>query len=73
MDDTLDHVLDVRDDGANAGNVLAGTEPDGDLEGLLAEELELDSDVLEVTGEGSTRASDLDDARLDLNGHYIKR
>lgn len=73
MDDTLDHVLDVSDDSADASDVLAGTEPDGDLEGLLAEELELDSDVLKVTGEGSTGPSNLDDARLDLDSHYIRK
>lgn len=70
MNDTLDHVLDVSDDSADASNVLTGTKPDGDLEGLLGQELELDGDVLKVTDEGTTGAGNLDDARLDLDSHY---
>lgn len=66
--DTLDHVGDVGDDGTNAGDVLAGTEPDGYLDGLLAELLELDGSVAKVALEGSTRASNLDDASLALDG-----
>lgn len=66
--DTLDHVVDVGDDGANAGDVLAGTEPDGDLEGLLARTLDLDGSVGKVTLEGSTGTGNLDNAGLDLDG-----
>lgn len=67
--DTLNHVLDVSNDGADASEMLTGTEPDGDLEGLLVNLLELNSDVLKVALKGSTGTGDLDSASLDLNGH----
>lgn len=67
MDNTLDHVLDVGDDGTEAGDVLAGTEPDGNLERLLAHLLKLNSGVLKVALEGSTGTGDLDAAGLNLN------
>lgn len=73
MDDTLDHVLDVSDDGTETGDVLAATEPDGDLEGLLVQLLELDGNMLKVTDEGTTGTGDSDDARLDRNSHYKNR
>jgi len=59
----------VGDDGTDTSEMLASTKPNGDLQRLLVDLLELDSDMLEVTFEGSTGTSDLDNARLNLNSH----
>lgn len=59
----------MGDDGTDTSKMLAGTEPDRDLQGLLVNLLELDSDMLKVTFEGSTGTGDLDNARLDINSH----
>ena len=62
--DSLDHVFDVGADGAEAGQVFAGTEPDGGLEGggtgFGCLEVEFDGCVGEGAGQGSTGTSDGD-------------
>lgn len=67
LGNTLDHVLDVRADGANASQVLVATEPNGNLELVLSRAGNLQGDEGEVALKGSARTSNLDLAAGQIN------
>ena len=70
LGDTLDHVLDVRADGADAGQVLVATEPHAQLQLVLASAGNLQGNEGKVALQGTTGTSDLDLAAGQINGNY---
>ena len=66
--DTDHHVIDVRNDGTAAGELLAVGEPQVNTDVVLSDLAEVHVDVLEVTGECTTGSLDSDKTRLDVNG-----
>ncbi|GMT19707.1 hypothetical protein PFISCL1PPCAC_11004, partial [Pristionchus fissidentatus] len=73
LGDSLDHVVDVGNNGADGGDLLAGSEPlaDTDLVVSLLDLLHLHVEVTEVSSEGSAGSSDVDDAVLDGEGNTL--
>ncbi len=69
LGDTSDHVHDVRLHGAQAGQLLAETEPHSKVELVVALLHDVNLDMLEAASEGSAGASDGHDAGLDLSSH----
>ena len=56
--------------GAEAGAVLTGGQPQGDLELLRRQELGFAVHVSDGFGQFTARSHDLDEARLDGHGDY---
>lgn len=67
LGDTNDHVVDDGADGAESGDVLAGTVVHLNVDDVLLGVREADSQVLERLLEGTTGASDGDISGLDLD------
>ena len=72
LGDANDHVLDVAEEGASPGGKLTVAEPAAgeDLLGIL-EVLDVETEVGEITDEGTPWASDGDNAGLDLEGDVL--
>lgn len=69
---TSDHVLDMGAHGSNAGNVLAGTEPDGNVQLVLALAGDLDRDVVKVLLQGAPRSGNLDLAAVQVDSDAFR-
>lgn len=69
LGDTLDHVLDVRADGADGGQFLADSEPFADAEGALVLLEDLETQMTEGTAQLSARTLNLDKAVVDGEGN----
>jgi hypothetical protein len=62
-----EHVIDVRADCSDAGQLLAVREPQVDANALSADAAEVHVDVLEVAGEDAAGTLDGDNAGLDVD------
>lgn len=69
---TLDHVQDVRADGAYGGQLLLASEPLLNLDGALAGHVHINSQVLEGTRQASQLAGDLDRTRRHAGGDSLR-
>lgn len=70
LGDTEDQVVDVRADGADAGDVLLVSEPDLDND-LSLSNVDVRGEVLERAGEGSTGANNGDHTGPDGDGDCV--
>lgn len=70
LGDSDDHVADVRNDGANASQLLLGSPPHFHLKAALTDLGDVQLKVLEGLGQLSERASDDDNARGNVDSHY---
>ena len=67
LGNTGDHVVNVRAESSDTGNLFALGEPAVNAEGVLANELELEVEVLELAAQGATGALNTHTAGIDLN------
>ncbi len=73
LGNTSDHVLDVRADSSDGGNVLSVTKPQVNLECLsVVDLLDIKGDVLEGSLQRSLWALNSDVTSLNVNGDYEK-
>jgi len=66
---TDEHVVNVGDDGTDTGKLLAVGEPEVYTNILFSNDFEVHVHVLEITCEGSARASNSYFTSLDLTGY----
>merc|ERR1719473_2278405 len=69
---TINHVLDVAAAGLDGSQFLRLREPLLDLDGLVVDFEEIDSQMLEVLGEATTWSRDFDHLGLDLDSDVVR-